>query len=75
MNLLLVIIAFAAIAALDLPQMVKNKRWRDLSIYAGIFVLVFALGVLVALGVEIPSPIKAAQAFYRDLLGISFKPS
>lgn len=75
MNLLLVVVAFAAIAALDLPKMVKGKRWRDLSIYAGIFVLVFALGVLVALGVEIPSPIKAAQAFYRDLLGISFKQS
>lgn len=75
MNLLLVIMGFAGIAALDLPDMVKNKRWRDLTVYSVIFLLVLVLGVLLASGVKVPSPIKAIQAFYRDILSLSFETS
>lgn len=73
MNLLLVLVAFACIAAFDLPDMVKNKRWMDLTVYSVLFLLVLVIGVLMAMGVNIPSPIKAIQAFYRDVLGLSFK--
>ena len=75
MKVLLVIIAFIGIAALDVPDMAKSKRWRDLAICSVIFLLVFALGVAVAMGVKVPSPIKAIQVFYRDILRLSFKPS
>lgn len=75
MNLVLVFLAFAGIGVADLPEMVKNKRWRDLAIYCVIFLLVLTLGVLIAVGVKIPSPIKAIQAFYRDVLHLSFKMS
>lgn len=75
MNLLLVFIAFAGIAALDLPRMIKTKQWRNLAVYSILFLSVFALGMLVALEVKVPSPIKAIQAFYRDFLGLSFKTS
>lgn len=73
MNIIMVILSFAGMAALDLPNMVKNKRWRDLIIYSILFLLVFALGIAVALNINVPSPIKAIQAFYRDILGLSFK--
>lgn len=73
MNLLLVFSGFAVIAAIDLPGLIKNKLWRDLTIYSVIFLSVLALAVLIALDVGIPSPIKAAQAFYRDILHLSFK--
>ncbi|SBW09164.1 conserved hypothetical protein [uncultured Eubacteriales bacterium] len=73
MNLVLVLLAFAGIGVADLPEMVKTKRWRDLTIYCVLFLLVLTLGVLIAMGVKIPSPIKAIQAFYRDVLHLSFK--
>ncbi len=73
MNLFLVIISFAAIAAIELPGMVKKKMWRDFTLYWAIFLPVLALAVLMALDVKIPSPIKAVQAFYKDILGLSFK--
>ncbi|CAB1252786.1 conserved protein of unknown function [Ruminococcaceae bacterium BL-6] len=73
MNLLLVLIAFAGIAAIDVPGMVKSKRWHDLTVYSILFLLVLVLGILVALDVKVPSPIKAIQAFYRDILHLSFK--
>ena len=75
MNILLVVLAFAGIGTMDVPRMVKNRRWRDLIAYSVFFALVLALGILVASGVKVPSPIKAIQAFYRDVLGLSFKPS
>lgn len=75
MKILLVVLAFAGIGAMDVPHMVKNKRWHDLIAYSIFFALVLTLGILVASGVKVPSPIKGIQALYRDILGLSFKPS
>lgn len=75
MNLLLVCAAFVFIAVLEVPYMIKHKQWYNLTVYSVLFLLIFAIGVLVALGVTIPSPIKAAQEFYKNVLGLSFKAS
>ncbi len=75
MNVLLVILLFTGIAAVELPKMIKNKRWRDLTVYSVVFLMVFTLGILIASDVKVPSPIKAIQAFYKDILGLSFKQS
>lgn len=73
MKLLVVLTGFAVIAAINLPGIIKRRIRRELIIYSTIFVLVFVLAVLVTVGVRIPSPIKAIQAFYRDVLHMSFK--
>jgi len=73
MTLFLVLFGFAAMAAADLPDMIRNKLWRDVAIYSVIFLFVLVLAVLMAQGVKVPSPIKAIQAFYRDVLHLSFK--
>ncbi|GIO41736.1 hypothetical protein [Paenibacillus apis] len=75
MKVLLVIIAFCGIAGMDLPDMIKNKQWRNLAIYSAIFLSVLTFGVLVASDIKVPSPIKAIQVIYRDILGLSFKAS
>lgn len=72
MKLFLVFAAFAAIAGIDLPGMIKNKLRHDLAVYSVIFLLTLALAMLVALDVKVPSPIKAIQVFYRDILHLSF---
>jgi len=73
MNLLFVLLGFAGIAACNLPELIKDKQWRDLIIYSILFTLVFTIAVLMALDITIPSPIKAIQAFFRDVLHLSFK--
>ena len=73
MNLLLVIAGFAGIAVIDIPGLIKKKLWRDLAIYMAVFLPVLGLAVLAALGIKVPSPIKAIQGFYRDVLHLSFK--
>lgn len=72
MNLLLVLSGFALIAGIDLPGLVKKQLWHDLVIYAVMFLLVLLLALLVVLDVKVPSPILAIQAFYRDVLHLSF---
>jgi hypothetical protein len=69
------IICFAAIAAIDVPKIVRGKRWRELIMYALVFLPVFALGIVLSTGTVIPSPIKTIQSFYRDVLHLSFKAS
>ncbi len=75
MNLLLVLAGMAIIAAINLPGLIKNRQWHDLTVYTVIFLLVLTLAVLMAVGVRLPSPIKAAQKFYQDVLHLSFKKS
>ncbi|WRS27794.1 hypothetical protein U6B65_01300 [Oscillospiraceae bacterium MB08-C2-2] len=75
MNILLVLLAFAGIGAMDIPHMVAGKRWRDLVVYSILFLLVLTLGMIVAMDIRLPSTIKVIQAFYRDVLGWSFHPN
>jgi hypothetical protein len=73
MSLLFVLCGFAAIALVDLPGMIRSKRWRELLFYCVLFLLILALGVAMGLGVKIPSPIKGVQSFYQNFLHLSFK--
>lgn len=75
MKLMVVVIGFAVVAAVNVPGMVKEKLWKELLKYAAMFLVVFALAVLVALDVNVPSPIKGLMTFYRDVLHLSFKMS
>lgn len=75
MKLLLCFAGFAAIAAADLPGLIKNKQRRELAIYVAVFFLVLAFAVLVMLDINISSPVKMIQSFYRDVLHLSFKVS
>ena len=75
MKLLLCLAGLAAIAAVDFPIIIKQKRRRELIIYMIIFFLVLALAVFVLLNPDIPSPVKIIQSFYRDFLHLSFKTS
>lgn len=73
MKLTLVLIGFAAIAAVNLPGMVKEKLWKELVKYLAVYLAVLLPAVLIALGVHVPSPIKGLMWLYRDVLHLSFK--
>ena len=48
--------AFAAIAAIDLPLLLRRKKTKPLIVYASIFLLAFALSEMQVLRVELWSP-------------------
>ena len=53
--MLLLIIAFLIILAIDLPSLIREKNKRELILYSIFFVLVACFAVLKLIGVEIPS--------------------
>ena len=73
MTLCLIGLAFVLMALFDVPSMVRNKEWKNLVVYSVIFLFVLTIGVLISFSVEIPSPIKAIQFFYENILHLSFK--
>ncbi|MBP8640832.1 MAG: hypothetical protein KBI01_08050 [Oscillospiraceae bacterium] len=73
MKLIMCFAAFAAIAAADLPSIIKAKQWVELAKYAFVFLLTFTFAVFVLLDTNTSSPIKLLQTFYSDVLHLSFK--
>ena len=72
MKLIMCFAAFAAIAAADLPAIIKAKQWTEFAKYAFVFLLVLVFAMFVLLDTNAPSPIKMLQTFYRDVLHLSF---
>jgi len=53
---LLLIGAFAAMAFYQVPVLVREKLWRELAAFSCLWILALGLSLLLALGVEPPSP-------------------
>jgi hypothetical protein len=73
MKLILITACFAGIAFFDLYECFKNKQRNEIVVYAVIFLFTFSLAALMVSGAQIPSPVKAIQKFYIDVLHLSFK--
>jgi len=67
------IAAFVAIALIDMPRLVKNKRYRrELVVYCILLASSFTLALLYFRGVKIPSPIKGVQYLIMDVLHLGY---
>lgn len=64
--IILVLLAFIIIIALEVPGLVKDKMWRELITFSVLLLIGMSLSIPQTLGMEIPSP--------NDLIIIIFKP-
>ncbi len=71
--IIFLIIVFAIIALINVPPLIREKQWRELTVYSGFFALAVTLSMLLALGVDIPSPIKGVQYIIKDVLHLNYK--
>jgi len=65
--LIVVILGFALLALIQVPAMIKNKWWHDLTVYSVIYGLALASFMLYALDKPIPSPIKILTVFMEGI--------
>lgn len=72
MKMVLLILAFLAIALFDAPKLIKAKKWKKLVVFSGFFLTAFIMGFLLVLRVNIPSPILAIQHFIEDTLHLHY---
>lgn len=63
--IVLALLAFLFIMAIEVPGLVKKKMWRELIAFAVFLWIGMSLSILQILGVELPSPIKFIEALYK----------
>ncbi|AFV06281.1 hypothetical protein DCF50_p2278 [Dehalobacter sp. CF] len=68
----LLTITFVAIGLFEVPALVRNKHWRELTVFSVLFVSAFILALLQAADVKIPSPVKGVEYLIKDILKISY---
>jgi len=63
--IVLALLAFLLIIAIEAPGLVKKRMWRELIAFAVFLWIGMTLSVLQILDIEVPSPITLIEAFYK----------
>ena len=58
---------FFLLALTGLPSLIQKKRWRELSVYAAVWLLAAVLAFLLAAGRQPPSPLEGVRWFAKLL--------
>lgn len=67
--------AMIAMALIQVPAMVNQRKWPELAGYAAVWIPAAAYALLVAAGVPIPNPTELLRSFYDwfyPLIGVNF---
>ncbi|MCI8360774.1 MAG: hypothetical protein HFE86_05485 [Clostridiales bacterium] len=59
---------FFLLALIGLPALIREKRWRELGVFAVLWLLAAALAFLLAAGVYPPSPLESFRGLAQHLL-------
>lgn len=70
--MILLILVYAAIYLLQVPSLVREKNWRELIVFSCFLTLAFIFGLLLNIGVKIPSPLKFIQHEIQDPLNLHY---
>lgn len=52
--IIIVLGIFTAVAALHVPGLIRKQYWRELAVFGSLWSIGFLVGLLLALGVELP---------------------
>lgn len=64
---ILLILAFILIVALEVPGLIRKKSWRELGAFSFFWVLGLVLSLPQALGLEVPNPNRVIEAVFRPI--------
>jgi putative effector of murein hydrolase len=68
----LLIATFICIILYEVPGLIRNKYWRELTVFSFLISIAFLVSLLQILKVEIPNPVKDTQYFVKSLLHLSY---
>ena len=66
---ILVIVGYIFLAIYEFIPLYKQKLWQDFWADAVLWAFSFTIGILLCLGVEIPSPVKPIRDFIISIFG------
>ena len=70
--IVLLIAAFAVIALLEVPGLIKKKHWRDLAVFSVILAIAFFISVMQLMHIEIWNPVRDSQFFVKSLFPFGY---
>ena len=70
--IVLLISAFAVIALIEVPGLIKKKHWRELTVFSVILALAFFVSVMQLLHIEIWNPVRDSQFFIKSLFPFGY---
>jgi len=70
--MIFLLLIYIFIFIIDAPGLIKRKEWKELTAFSILYVIAFALGLMYALDITIPSPMKGLQHLIVDILGIEY---
>lgn len=65
----LIVCAFAGVALVDLPALVRLQKRRELIVYLAALLTAFVMAILMASGVKIPSALDALGNLFERVFG------
>ncbi|WP_227762189.1 hypothetical protein [Zhaonella formicivorans] len=72
MNIVWLVLAFIAMALLEVPRLLKNKSYKELTVFAVFWCFSFTLALLEVLGIRLPNPSKGIEFLVRRVTEIKF---
>jgi hypothetical protein len=68
----LLIAVFICIILYEVPELIRNKYWRELTVVSFLISIAFIISLMQILKIEIPNPVRDTQYFVKDLLHLSY---
>lgn len=68
-----VVAVFALIGFTETPTLIQKKMWRELVVFAVLFVFSFVVCFLYAMGVDVPSPIRGIKYLLENVLKLTYR--
>ncbi|MEA4894806.1 MAG: hypothetical protein VB064_06050 [Oscillospiraceae bacterium] len=70
--IVVMLIAFAVLAVLEVPGLIKKKQWRELVSYSVLMLIAIAISILYYKRIEIPNPVKNTQFYVKNMVEYLF---
>jgi hypothetical protein len=68
----LLIAVFVFIILYEVPQLVRNKYWRELAVFSFLLSMAFFISLMEILKIEIPNPVRDVQYLVKSLMHLSY---
>lgn len=72
--MILLIFIYVCVALVDVPSLIRERKWKFLSVYAAIFFTAITLSILYRQSIRVPSPLTAIYQFIQNYMGLGYTP-
>ncbi len=73
MMIFLLIGVFIGVILFEVPTLIRQKHWRELTVFSVLLSMAFLIALLEIIGVNLPSPAKGVDYIIRDILQLNYE--